>query len=187
MLKFGNLEIVTRTFTREGGATREQAYNGVKFRRYESKIGKKAAELEGKAVDTVTKEEFVISNALFELFNLEENALVQAKFGNTVYFLVVEDQDVIEPKANIMRRSIAKDGTKLEKGKKFNNDFLTENLVSVGILNAEQFGNQFLAVADVTAETEELPSVVKAVYSISIDTTVDASKEQEEEVSADKF
>lgn len=44
MLQFGDLEVVEKTFTREGGAVRTQAYNGIKFRRYESEKGKKAAE-----------------------------------------------------------------------------------------------------------------------------------------------
>ena len=44
MLEFGKLEIVEKTFTREPGAVRGQAYEGIKFRRYESNKGKKAAE-----------------------------------------------------------------------------------------------------------------------------------------------
>lgn len=190
MLEFGNLEIVEKTFTREGGATREQAYHGVKFRRYESEIGKKTFEAEnpGQTFVPHVKEQFIVSNTVFEKFGLEDNALTQAKFGVKVFLLVVEDQDAVKPEAKILRRSFNKaDKTPLDKGKMFSNDFLSADLIEIGVLDKDQHGNQYLSVKDVSAEVTGLPAHVKAVYEIGKDSTVDASKDEEAAIEKDKF
>lgn len=180
MLEFGNLTIVEKTFTREPGAVRGQAYDGLKFRRYESNKGKKAAEEEGKAFVPFKEEEFIVSNKVWLALNLEEFALVQAKKDDKVFILVVEDQAEIEPVAKFCRRSETKDGSLSKKGRKFNNEFLMNDLISVGVLDKEKLGNQYLALADVTKEITGLPSVVKSVHLVEIDKNVDETADTEE-------
>lgn len=181
MIKFGELEVVEKTFTREGGAVRVQAFNGIKFRRFESKKGKKAAEEEGKVFVPFKEEQFVISNKAWEQLQLENYALTQVKNGNQVMLLVLEDQDTIKPHAKFARRSFSKaDGTPAKKGKFFNNEFLTADLVAAGILKGEELGNQYIAIEDVTSQVEGLPEHVKAVWNLTVDTTVDASADTEE-------
>jgi len=183
MLEFGKLEIVEKTFTREPGAVRGQAYEGLKFRRYESTKGKKAAEEAGEAWTPFVEEQFIISNKAFAALNLEENALTEAKNGNNVFLLVVEDQEEVEPAAKFCRRSQTKDGKLSKKGKMFSNEFLTKHLVENSILDAEKQGNQYLSLTDVSKEVTGVPSHVKAVYLIEVDSKVDASSDTEEAVS----
>jgi hypothetical protein len=186
MINFGELEIVEKTFTRESGAVRTQAYNGIKFRRYESTKGKKAAEEEGREFIPFTEEQFVISNKAWEQLGLESNALTQVKSGNNVMLLALEDQDEVKPHAKFMRRSFSKaDGTPQKKGKMFSNEFLSGDLVSAGILDATKLGNQYLSLTDVTSQVTGLPSHVKAVFSIGVDSSVDASNDVEESVSSE--
>lgn len=175
MLEFGKLEVVEKTFTRKDVSPRGQSYVGIKFRRYDSK----------NAVTPGLKELFVISDKAFESLNLKNYALAEAKYGNDVYLLVVEDQDKVKPEAKFMRQSNKKDGTVLEKGTIFNNVFMKDDLIAVGVLDATTHENQYLALEE--TPTADLPSVVKAVYKIVKDTSVDASADQEdgqEEVAA---
>jgi hypothetical protein len=175
MINFGELEVVEKTFTREGGAVRTQAYNGIKFRRYESTKGKKAAEEAGEAFTPFVEEQFVISNKAWEQLGLENYALTQVKNGNQVMLLVLEDQDAVKPHAKFMRRSYSKsDNAPQKKGKMFSNEFLAGDLISAGILDSSKHGNQYLALQDVTSQVSGLPSHVKAVYNIIPDTTVSA-------------
>lgn len=175
MLQFGDLEVVEKTFTREGGTVRTQAYNGIKFRRYESEKGKKAAEKEGSAFTPFIEEQFVISNKAWETLGLENNALTQVKNGNQVMLLVLEDQDEVKPHAKFLRRSFSKaDGTPQKKGRMFSNEFLSADLVAAGILKGEELGNQFLALEDITSQVAGLPAHVKAVYNITVDESVSA-------------
>lgn len=169
MLEFGKLEVIKQTFTRKETAPRGQAFDWLKFRRYES---------ESKA-NPGTKELFVLSNKAFEILGLETYALTQANFGGNVYLMVVEDQDETEPAAKILRRSKKKDGTPLDKGTMFSNDFVKEALEGAGILDATTHDNQYLAL--VKQEVSDLPEVVKAVYQIIKDETVDASADTENE------
>lgn len=186
MINFGELEIVEKTFTRESGAVRTQAYNGIKFRRYESTKGKKAAEEEGREFIPFTEEQFVISNKAWEQLGLEENALTQVKSGNSVMLLALADQDEVKPHAKFLRRSFSKASNEPQKkGKMFSNEFLSADLVAAGILDGEKHGNQYLALTDVTSQIAGLPSHVKAVYSLSIDSAVDVSADVEESVSAE--
>ena len=170
MLEFGSLEIVEKTFTRTAGAVRGQNYTGLKFRRATSNKN------EVEAID----EKFTFSNEAFEKLNLDNLALTQAKINGQVLLLVLEDIEGAVPPAKFVKQSVKKDGTPQKKGKFFNNDFLVSDLVSVGVLKPEVHGNQYLALTDVTAEITGLPAHIKAVYAISIDTTVDASKDVEE-------
>lgn len=184
MLEFGKLEIVEKTFTREPGAVRGQAYEGIKFRRYESTKGKKAAEEAGEAWTPFIEEQFVISNKAFAQLNLEENALVQAKQGNQVFLLVVDDQEAVEPAAKFARRSTNKDGSLAKKGKMFSNEFLMNDLIAVGALNKDGKGNQYLSITDVTKEVAGAPAVVHAIYLLDVDKSVDPAKDNEEETVA---
>lgn len=184
MLEFGKLEIVEKTFTREPGAVRGQAYEGIKFRRYESTKGKKAAEEVGEAWTPFIEEQFVISNKAFAQLNLEENALVQAKQGNQVFLLVVDDQEAVEPAAKFARRSTNKDGSLAKKGKMFSNEFLMNDLIAVGALNKDGKGNQYLSITDVTKEVAGAPAVVHAIYLLDVDKSVDPTKDDEEAVVA---
>jgi hypothetical protein len=168
MLQFGNLEVVKKTFTREEVEPRGQAYNGIKFRRYES---------ESKA-NPGLKEQFIVSNKAFEELGLKQYALTQANFDGQVYLLVVEDQDEVEPAARILRQSIKKDGTPMKKGKMFSNEFITSGLVENGTLDGTTHENQYLAL-EKQEIGEDFPKVVKAAYRLIKDETVDASADTE--------
>jgi hypothetical protein len=184
MIKFGDLEVVEKTFTREGGAVRTQAYTGIKFRRYESEKGKKAAQEEGKEFVPFMEEQFVISNKAWEQLGLEENALLQTKKGNQVILLSLADSDNVKPAPKFLRRSFAKvDGAPQKKGKMFSNEFLTADLVSAGVIDATKLGNQYIALQDVTSQVADLPSHVKGAYML-VDESIDAAA-AEEEASAD--
>jgi hypothetical protein len=123
MLDFGNISVVEKTFTRTGGVSRKQAYNGIKFRRTASKKGG----VEG--IDTF----FVVSNHLFEKLGLATNALTQIALPDgSVGLIVVEDQDKLEPVAKFMRQSKKTDGTFQKKGKTINNDILRDALIAAG-------------------------------------------------------
>jgi hypothetical protein len=174
-LEFGKLEIVERTFTRANSAPRGQAYEGIKFRRYESEAGVKDGG------EKSIKELFVISDKAFDLMNLSVLALGQANFGGNVYLLAMEDQDEVEPIAKFMRQSLKKDGTKLSKTKSFSNEFLQKPLEVSGVLDATTYENQFLSLVDVTAEVTGLPSHVVKVFRIEKDTTVDVEAEKANE------
>lgn len=176
MLEFGKLEIVNKTFTRESGKPRGQGYDGIKFRRAETK----------KANSEGIDEKFIISDAAFEKLNLTNLALTQAKIDGSVLLLVLEDVEGAVPAAKFLRQSTKKDGSKQKKGKFFSNDFLTADLIETGVLKAEEQGNQYLALNDVTSEVNGLPSHVKAVYQITADTTVDASADEEETEEAEE-
>lgn len=180
MLKFGELKIVEKTFTREPGGVRGQAYDGIKFRRYDSAKGKKAAEEAGEAWEPFVEENFNISNKAWGQMGLEEFALIQAVDEGKVFILVVEDQDAVEPKAKFCRRSISKKGELVKKGKMFSNEFLMSALVEVNVLDKEKKGNQYLALTDVTKEIADLPEQVKAVFYLVVDDSVDASQDTEE-------
>jgi hypothetical protein len=173
MLEFGNLEIVEKTFTREGSGPRGQAYDGIKFRRYTT--NKKGAE--GSIIES-----FVISNELWNKLNLDTYALTQAKADGKVLLIVLEDQDEVKPHAKFMRRSYK--GTNREplgKGKTFNNDFLTDDLISIGVLDKETHENQYLALEDVTeVYGAGRPAHVKGIYSVVQDTTVDKEQDTED-------
>lgn len=171
-INFGELELVEKTFTREGGAVRTQNYNGIKFRRYQSTKGKKAAEEAGIAFTPFTEEQFVISNKAWEALNLDENALAQVKHGSNVLLLVLEDQDQVKPHAKFCRKQINKDGSASKKGKMFSNEFLAADLVAAGVLNAEGIGNQFIGLEDVTSSIQGMPAHVKGVYKLVPDTSV---------------
>ena len=186
MLDFGKVELVEKTFTREAGIPRGQAFNGIKFRRFESTKGKEKVEKEGGKFEPFTEEQFVISNKAFAQLELETYALAEAKANGTSYLLVVEDQDKVAPIAKFMRQSMSKkEGKVYAKGKFFSNSILAQNLVENGVLDASKHGNQYLALTDVTAQMSNLPEQVKAVYSVAVDTSVDESKDVEVESDAD--
>lgn len=170
-LEFGKLQIVERTFTRANSAPRGQAYEGIKFRRYESEAGGEKS----------IKELFVISDKAFDLMNLNTLALAQANFDGATYLLAVEDQDEVEPVAKFMRQSRKKDGTLLSKTKSFSNEFLQKPLEEQGILDPTTQENQFLSLVDVTTEVTGLPSHVVKVYRLDKDTTVDVEAEKANE------
>jgi len=173
MIQFGNLNVVEKTFSRKDVAPRGQAYEGIKFRRYDSK----------KAGEESVQEVFVIADKAFEKLNLETLALAQANFDGKVFLLVVEDQDEVEPIAKFMRRSKKRDGTLQKKGKMFNNTFLKDALIEAGILDGTTRENQYLSLSNVTAEVAGLPSHVSAVYQIEKDATVNAADDTEDSTS----
>lgn len=180
MIQFGELEVVEKTFTREPGAVRTQAYNGLKFRRYASTKGKKEADEAGKPFTPFVEETFYISNAAYAEMNLEVNALTQtiAKDGSVI-LLVVEDQDATGVPAKFMRRSFSKaDGTPAKKGKMFSNEFLSEPLVKGGVLDGEKHGNQYIALQKV--DIAGAPEQVKAAYLLVKDNSVNESDDAEE-------
>jgi|NOAtaT_7_FD_contig_41_5704649_length_931_multi_1_in_0_out_0_2 hypothetical protein len=170
MLDFGNISVVEKTFTRTGGVSRKQAYNGIKFRRTASKKGG----VEG--IDTF----FVVSNHLFEKLGLATNALTQIALPDgSVGLIVVEDQDKLEPVAKFMRQSKKTDGTFQKKGKTINNDILRDALIAAGTLSADAMGSQFLTLESVAASN--VPAHVKGVYKIVVDATVNAAEAEAEE------
>lgn len=181
MLEFGKLEIVEKTFTREAGAVRTQAYNGIKFRRSESNKGKKAAIETGVDFVPSLSEQFFLSNAAFAKLGIIEFALTEAKIGNQVLLMVLEDKDDLNPPAKFCRQSVNKDKTLAKKGKMFSNEFLMKDLEAVGVLKAGELGNQYLALTEVTAEISGLPTHIKAVYNVTVDTTVDADSDDEDQ------
>lgn len=177
MLEFGNLEIVEKTFTRENVSPRGQAYDGIKFRRFESSKGRKAAEEAGEEFTPQIETQFIISNSAFEKLNLTEYAITEAKIDGKVLLLVVEDQDEVAPVAKFLRQSyVKKTGEKSKKGKMFSNPIMEEHLTQVGVLSQDK-GNQYLSLTPV--ELSGAPAVVKAAYEIGVDTSVDASKDDE--------
>jgi hypothetical protein len=184
MVDFGSLEIVDKTFTREGGAVRTQSYNGIKFRRYESKKGAKDAAEEGKEFTPFIEEQFIVSKAAWEALGLEELALAQAKGG---LLLVLADQDEVKPVAKFLRKSFSKkDGVAQKKGKMFFNEFLVSDLIEAGALKADVKGNQFLKLVDVTAEVSGLPSHVSGVYKLVVDDTISEEDAKAEDAGADE-
>lgn len=164
-ISFGSLTLVDKTFKREAGAPRGQSYTGIKFRRSEVKD-------ENDVPTGEVKEFFVISDAAFDKLGLANLALAQANLDDAVLLLVVEDQEEVEPVAKFMKQSTKKDGTKQAKGKMFSNVYLQEALVERKVLTLDTTENQFIALEDVTALYEGTPSVVKAIYKLSIDETV---------------
>jgi hypothetical protein len=184
MLKFGELKIVEKTFTREPGGVRGQAYDGIKFRRYDSAKGKKAAEEAGETWTPFVEENFIVSNKAWAQMSLEEFALIQAVDEDKVFILVVDDQDQVEPKAKFCRRSVSKDGKLVKKGKMFSNEFLTSALVEANILDKEKKGNQYLTITDVTKEVADRPDQVRAIFYLVVDESVDATQDTEEQETA---
>lgn len=180
MLEFGKLEIVEKTFTREGGAVRTQAYNGIKFRRSESNKGKKAAVEANEDFKPSIQEQFFLSNAAFAKLGILEYALTEAKIGDKVLLMVLEDKDDLNPPAKFCRQSTNKDNTLAKKGKMFSNEFLSKDLESIGVLKADQLGNQYLALTDVTAEVSGAPAHIKAIYNVTVDTSVNAEEDDED-------
>lgn len=172
MLEFGNLEVVERTFTRANVSPRGQAFDGIKFRRFESTKGKKAAEKNGIDFTPFIETQFVISDKAYELMGLDENALTEAKSDGKVLLMVVEDQDKLKPVAKFLRQSYKEGGAKSKKGKFFSNPIMEEHLTEVGVLGTE-VGNQYLKLTPV--EVSGAPSHVKAVYQLEVDSSVDAS------------
>lgn len=180
MIQFGDLEVVEKTFTREGGAVRTQTYNGLKFRRYASKKGEKEALEAGKTFAPFIDESFHISNAAYAQLDLENNALTQTitKDGQVI-LLAVEDQDEKGVKAKFMRRSFSKaDNSPSKKGKMFSNEFLSAPLVANGVLDGTAHGNQYIALQAV--EIAGLPAEVKGAYLLVKDTTVSAEDDATE-------
>lgn len=178
-LQFGSLKIVEKTFTREQGAVRGQAYDGIKFRRFESNKGKKDAEEQGETFTPIVQEQFVVSNKAFTTMNLDEYALLQAEFEGKVFLLVVEDQDQVEPAAKFLRASMSKDGKVLKKGKMFSNSFLSDSLIASGVLSKDSMENQYLSITDVTKEIGAVPAQVKAAYLLDVDASVNADDDTE--------
>ena len=173
MIEFGELKVVERTFTREGGATREQEYNGIKFRRYTSKKGAKAAKEAGETFAPEVEEVFFISNQGWEQLELDRYALTQVLNGKQVLLLVLEDQDAMKPEAKFCRQYYNKeDGSPQKKGKIFSNEFLSKDLISAGVLDADKHGNQFIALVDVTKDINGAPSHVKKVFNLVVDSSV---------------
>lgn len=170
MLEFGKLNIEEKTFTRKESKPHGQAYDGIKFRKYKSEKNKVEE----------TRDKFIISDKAFDKLNLETLALAQASFGGQVYLLVVEDQDKVKPEATMVRVRSKQDGTKLKKGKTFTSEFLVEELIKASILVGDHLGNQYLSLTDVTSEVTELPEVVKQIFTVAIDTTVNAEDDKEE-------
>lgn len=169
-IEFGKLEIVNKTFTRENGVNRTQDFNGIKFRRAFSNKG---------GVEKLS-EKFIFSEKAFKMLDLDNLALTQAKINEQVLLLVMQDIEGAVPPAKFMKSS-KKDGVNQPKGNFINNSFLKNDLISIGVLDKEKFGNQFLALTNVTSEITGLPEHIKFVYAISIDTTVDSTLEAKEE------
>jgi hypothetical protein len=173
MINFGDLEVVEKTFTREGGAVRTQSYNGIKFRRYDSNKGKKDAEAEGKEFVPFVEEQFIISNKAWADLNLETYALTQAKGG---LLMVLEDQEEVKPVAKFLRTSITKEGKPQKKGKMFSNEFLVADLVETGAITATEKRNHYLKLVDVSAQVQGMPDHVKGVYQLVEDDTISAQE-----------
>jgi hypothetical protein len=173
-MDFGKLELVEKTFTREVNNPRGQDYSGIKFRRFVSNKKGKEGQLE---------ETFTISDKLFDDLQLSQYALAQANDheGKRVLLMVVEDQDEVKPVAKFLRQQVKKDGSKPAKGKMFSNEFVTEGLINYNVLDEKTQDNQYLALEDVGSEFSDMPSVVKGIFKIVKDESVDASTDQEEE------
>lgn len=178
--QFGDLQVVEKTFTREAGAVRTQAYNGIKFRRYTTKKGEKEALEAGKVFVPFVEETFYISNAAYALLNLEENALTQTIAPDgSVILLAVTDNDEQGVKPKFMRRSFSKaDGTPAKKGKMFSNEFLSEPLVKSGVLDGVVHGNQYLSLQAV--DIAGAPAEVKGAYMLVKDVSVSEEADAEE-------
>ena len=180
MLEFGKLEIVEKTFVRENSSPRGQAYNGIKYRRFESTKGKKEAEEAGEPFTPFIDENFTISNNLWDKLKLDTYALTQANTDDAVLLLVVEDQDEKAPVAKFLRQSTKKDGTVQKKGKFFSNVFLSEALVAKGVLKADGLENQYLTIgANLKDSFAGVPDHVQGIYQIVVDTTVNAEEDKE--------
>lgn len=173
-MEFGKLELVEKTFTREVNNPRGQDYSGIKFRRYVSKKAGNEGNLE---------EEFTISDKLFDALQLKTYALAQANDteGQRALLLVVEDQDEVKPVAKFMKQQTKKDGSKPEKGRKFNNEFVVEACVNYGVLDEKSTENQYLALVDVGSEFPDKPSVVKGIFKFIKDESVDKQKDEDED------
>ncbi len=161
MLQFGKLNQVKTMYSREGGATREQSYNGIKFRKALSSKGKKKAEQEGKEFTPFVETTFYVSNALFNKLNLAENGFAVYDDEKGVYLALVSDTD---EDCKIFRKARGDKKTPL-----FSAPNVEELLTKLGVLSTAE-GNQFLTLTEV--QVEELPANVKAVYQVVIDTTV---------------
>lgn len=176
MIDFGKLEKVEKTYSREGLATRKQAYNGIKFRRWNAK-GK---DDEGNPT-FVLKEGFTFSDNLIEKLNLNSNGFVQYLDGERdnqgklvkatdVYLVLLDDKHeecriLKNPKGETKSMSITA-------------SILQKDMIDAGLLDATTLDNQYFTVEE-TSSTNA-PSWVKGVYKIVKDTAVNKAEDTEE-------
>jgi hypothetical protein len=153
MLNFQDLQVVEKANTRKS-SPRGQNWRG-RFRQFERTVGGEAK------LDHL----FYISNAVWDELNLEELGLIQAKDGDKVYLLTVDNE-----KAVILKKT-----SKGDKNKKFKAEILFNDLVSAGVLSGDVIGDsQFFDVQSV--EMPGIPDYVHGVYEVI---AVDAPEEED--------
>jgi len=172
--------MVDKTFVREKGGTRTQNYDGIKYRRWESEKGKKAAEEEGKEFTPFIEDQFIVSKKAFEKLNLTQYALTQFKTDKDVLLVVLKEVEGAKPEAKFLKQSYSKEGVAQNKSSFFSNVFLAEDLAAKGLIDKDKLGSQFLGLEDVTAEITDIPSHVVAIYKVVVDTTGSDDEEEEE-------
>lgn len=173
MFSIKTSNIKTKTYTKASGATREQNYNGMKFRRTETKDGS-------------INEVFYISNSLWDKLELDsdDRSLVQYKdedaFDGMNVLLLCNNEN------GSMFRSTKRNAGDKTKSKFAKNSILAADLVDDGLVPAEGVGNTYLAVdvQEIGTDTEEYEAGYFAVLVLSADTTIGEEEEEEEEVEA---
>lgn len=178
MLDFGNLEKVEKTFTRATGSPKGQNWDGIKFRRFLSNKGSKAAREAGEEFQPFVESKFTISEKAFNELNLSENGLIEYRDKNTgkVYLILTDEEN-----AQFMKGRKSKDGTPTNKTKDFTNTVMEGHLVDAGIISADEQKSFFLSLNK--EDAEGAPSYVKGVYELAVD--ADGSDDSDEDQGQD--
>lgn len=180
MIDFGQLSKVEKTYTKENVTPRGQAYEGIKFRRSESKAGK--AEGEEGEIDS----KFTFSNKLWSALELDNHGFVEFTDGQRddkgavvkvekVFLALVADT---HEDAKILKAT--KKGDK--KSRAVRVQVLEQDLVQAGILDGTKMDNQYLTL-EKSDGFSNVPAHIKGIYAIVVDSSVnEAEVEEEEEV-----
>lgn len=166
MINFEKLEAVEKTWTRTGGATREaEEYEGLRLRCYMSNKGKIKAEKEGKTFEPFKEIEFQFSPKYFTSLGLDTLGMKHFRNkddNNKVVLLVVDSEQ-----AKFLRNKTDKDGNTIEKGNKFVNSLLLNDLVASGLIPQDPMGYFYFKM--VKEEIAGAPDWVKAGYVVEFD------------------
>lgn len=169
MLSFENLNQVSKSYTKEGGAVRGQNYHGIKFR---SSVSKKGETIERLIYsDSVISKLSLDNNGFIEFTNKDSEGVIKE-----VFFALVQD-------TNDACKLLKRTGKSKNDKKVFSSTapIVIADLKEAGVLQSVS-GNQFLQLEQV--EIPNTPEWIIGMYKVVVDITVVAGEEDEDEESS---
>ena len=179
MLNFEKLEAVEQTWVRSTSAVRQpEEWEGLRVKTYMSNKGKSKAEEEGETFTPFKEIEFQFSPKYFESLGLIENGMKHFRDpddNNRVVLLVVDSDQA----KFLKNRKDSNTGKLVEKGRKFTNSILFDDIVSEGLVPGEEFGYFYLNL--VKEDLQGAPDWVKGAYKLVFDRSDVIEKGEEED------